>query len=115
MLFKSSKPLFKVRTEIANVCQQMADKNGEPRSINRTDDECPLGLESDQIVPDFWGLRPINLTVSQPAMVHLFAKSLRVLFHSLASKSISTTCLLVEFNLLPNVFIERQKPLVLHL
>jgi hypothetical protein len=47
--------------------------------------------ESDQTVPDFWGLRPINPIVSQLALVHLFAKSLRVLFHSLASKSISTT------------------------
>jgi hypothetical protein len=33
--------VFEVRTEIANVCQQMADKCGEPL-INRADDGCPL-------------------------------------------------------------------------
>ena len=65
--------------------------------------------------PHLRGLRPINPTVTQPTLVHLFAKFLRVLLHSLSSKPIPTTCLLVEFNLPSDVFIKRQNPLVFHL
>ena len=53
-------------------------------------------------------LGPINRAVSQLARVQLFAKFLRVFFHPIASKPISTACLLVDFNLPPNIFIKRQ-------
>ena len=60
-------------------------------------------------------LRPINRAVSEPPQVQLFAKFFGVLLHAVASKPISTTCLLVEFGLPPDVFIECQNPLVFHL
>jgi hypothetical protein len=58
-------------------------------------------------------LAPINRRKSQPPPVHFVAQFVGVLFHAFTDKPVSTARLHIEMDLPSDIFVERQKALIL--